>query len=159
MKKALIWILAGIGIALAAFIAGRRSVQPPKPSVTIITDTVTITEVRVDTVTRWKTKTAYLPRVDTVTLEVRDTVQVEVPISRYVAADTLYHVVATGYEVEFEEISIYPRTVIKEHYIECGKAVRWGLGVQAGYGAAISGSTVRLSPYIGIGISWNLLTL
>lgn len=156
--KIIIGLFAAIAIALSAFVAGRKSVRPGTIT-TIRVDTLTITEVRVDTITRWRTKTAYLPRVDTITLEVRDTVLVEVPICRYVAEDSLYRVVATGYEVEFEEVSVYPRTIIKEHYIEGCKASRWGLGVQAGYGAAVSGGVVKLSPYVGVGISYNILPL
>ena len=156
--KIILGIFAAIAIALSAFVAGRKSVRP-ETITTIRVDTLTITEVRVDTITRWRTKTAYLPRVDTITREVSDTVVVQVPIDRYVAEDSLYRVVATWYDVEFEEVSVYPRTVIKEHYIECSKAARWGLGVQAGYGATINGGNIKLSPYIGIGISWNLLNL
>lgn len=156
--KIIFGIFAAIVIALSAFVAGRKSVHQEVVTEVRI-DTLTITEVRVDTVTRWRTETAYLPRVDTITCEVCDTVVVEVPIDRYVAEDSLYRVVATGYDVEFEEVSVYPRTIIKEHYIECSKAARWGLGVQAGYGATINGGNLKLSPYIGIGISWNLLNL
>lgn len=150
----IIGLFAAIAVALSAFVAGRKSVRP-ETITTIRVDTLTITEVRVDTVTRWRTQTAYLPRVDTVTREVRDTVLVEVPIDRYVAEDSLYRVVATGYEVEFEEVTVYPRTVIKEHYIERSRAARWGIGLQAGYGATISDNAVKLSPYIGVGISYN----
>lgn len=156
--KIIFGIFAAIAIALSAFVAGRKSVHQEVVTEVRI-DTLTITEVRVDTITRWRTKTAYLPRVDTITREVCDTVMVEVPIDRYVAEDSLYRVVTTGYDVEFEEVSVYPRTVIKERYIECSKAARWGLGVQAGYGATIRGGDIKLSPYIGIGISWNLLNL
>ncbi len=156
--KIIIGIIAAIAIALSAFIAGRKSVHQEVITEVRI-DTLTITEVRVDTITRWRTKTAYLPQIDTVTMQVCDTVVVQVPIDRYVAEDSLYRVVATGYGVEFEEISIYPRTIIRDHYIECSKAARWGLGVQAGYGATINQGAVKLSPYIGIGVSYNLLNL
>lgn len=155
--KSFPFVFAAIVAAALSFFAGRKSVRP-ETITTVRIDTLTITKVRVDTITRWRTKTAYLPMVDTITLEVRDTVLVEVPIDRYVAEDSLYRVVATGYGVEFEEVSVYPRTIIKEHYIEGGKASRWGLGVQAGYGATISGGTVKLSPYLGIGMSYNFLT-
>ena len=156
--KIIIGLFAAIAIVLSAFVAGRKSVRP-ETITTIRVDTLTITEVRVDTVTRWRTQTAYLPRVDTVTREVRDTVLVEVPIGRYVAEDSLYRVVATGYEVEFEEVTVFPRTITKEHYIEGGQPSRWGLGVQAGYGAAVNGGAVKLSPYVGVGVSYNILTL
>lgn len=152
--KYIIGIIAAVTVAISAYVAGRKSVHQEVVTEVLI-DTLTITEVRVDTITRWRTKTAYLPRVDTITLEVRDTVHVQVPIDRYVAEDSLYRVVVTGYEVEWQEVTVYPRTVIEEHYIGCGKAARWGFGMQVGYGATISDNAVKLSPYIGVGISYN----
>jgi hypothetical protein len=38
------------------------------------------------------------------------------------------------------------------------KPTHWGIGVQAGYGATLSNNTVKLAPYIGVGISYNIIT-
>lgn len=35
---------------------------------------------------------------------------------------------------------------------------RWGVSVTAGYGAAVVDRQIRLAPYAGIGISYNLIT-
>lgn len=37
------------------------------------------------------------------------------------------------------------------------KPRRWGIGIQAGYGAVLA-PQVRMYPYVGIGISYNILT-
>lgn len=57
---------------------------------------------------------------------------------------------------ELDLIEVYPRT---EYQIQTVKTKpRWGLGIQAGYGCTLTGTQVRLSPYIGVGVQYNLLT-
>ena len=130
-------------------------------------DTVTITEVIVDTVYQVRTITAYLPVVpdagepmDTIDNPYDnppDSAAVKIPISRYVAEqDSLYRVVAEGYAVDFKEITVYPKTVTNT--VQIRKPTHWGIGIQAGYGATIQDKTVRLAPYVGVGISYNLVS-
>ena len=38
------------------------------------------------------------------------------------------------------------------------KPKRWGIGLQAGYGVSFSNKQIKATPYIGIGISYNILT-
>jgi len=145
---------------------GRDSVKIPEPQ--IIVDTVTITEVRIDTVERIRTVTAWLPAADPddepmdtidAPCPIQDSVAVQIPISRYVAQeDSLYRVVAEGYAVEFREITVYPKTITEQRYIEVPRRTRWGIGIQAGYGATITDRNVKLAPYIGVGLSYNIIT-
>lgn len=166
-KTGLFWaIVAALVLAAVSFAAGRnRGVCEARRGIsndTIVrVDTITVTEVRIDTVERVRTVTAYLPLADTIYRDriVRDTVAVEVPLSRYVAQeDSLYRVVATGYAVDFKEITVYPKTVTICNTLEVVKPTRWGIGIQAGYGATLHNNTVNLAPYIGVGISYNILT-
>jgi opacity protein-like surface antigen len=137
------------------FILGRYSVSPEPIEVErVVYDTITNTEVRVDTMWRTRVEKVYLTEVRRDTVTVRDTVLVEVPIYTYVAQDSLYRVEAEGFNVRFKRVDVYPRTVYRtqEKVVKTGD--KWGLGVQAGYGISGHG----LSPYIGIGISYNILT-
>lgn len=138
---------------------------PDSSSTTTQLDTVTENKPRPDTVWRDRVKVVRLPgKRDTVWLaaednEPMDSIDVEVPISRYVAhRDSLYHIEATGYDVEFEKIQVYPKTVTVTSTVEKLKTTRWGLGIQAGYGATLQDKTVRLTPYVGVGISYNLVS-
>lgn len=156
-------ILAAVALLVCLFAfgfeAGRGSVKIPEPTITERIDTVTITEVRVDTFYKYRERVSYLERIDTVTKMVIDTVAVVVPLSKYVAQkDSLYRVEATGYDVTFDNITVYPKTVTISNTIEVVKPTRWGLGIQAGYGATLQDRTVRLSPHIGVGVSYNLLS-
>lgn len=158
---ALVLVAVALLVCLFAFgfEAGRGSVKISEPTITERIDTVTITEARVDTVYKYRERVAYLERIDTVTKMVIDTVAVVVPLSKYVAQkDSLYRVEATGYDVTFDNITVYPKTVTISNTIEVVKPTRWGLGIQAGYGATLQDKTVHLSPYIGVGVSYNLLS-
>lgn len=152
-------LIAGALCGIGGWMLGKHSVKLPEPVIVEKIDTVTITEVRIDTVYRVREKVSWLERVDTVTNTVIDTVAVVVPLSKYVAQqDSLYRVEATGYDVTFDQITVYPKTITEEHWVETVKASTWGIGIQAGYGATLHDNTVRLAPYVGVGISWNILT-
>ena len=100
-----------------------------------------------------------LPPLEPSGIEARDSAAVEIPISRYVAErDSLYRVVAEGYAVDFKEITVYPQTVTICNTLEVRKPTRWGIGVHAGYGVTLNHNTVQLAPYIGVGISYNIIT-
>ena len=63
----------------------------------------------------------------------------------------------SGYRPVLERYEIdWPTTIITETHKP--KPKRWGIGVQAGYGAVLHDKTVQLSPYIGIGVSYNFLS-
>lgn len=81
-------------------------------------------------------------RVDT--LVVHDTVRVPLPIEQKVYASKDYRLVVEGFRPELAALEIYRKTP---------RPKRWGVGVQAGYGVSEKG----LSPYIGVGISYNVL--
>lgn len=168
-------ILAGLIAAVVClaigiwfgFEMGQKRAENKPPKIEVRIDTVTVTEVRIDTVEKVRTITAYLPVVpdadepmDTIDYPFTpDSVAVEIPILRYVAEqDSLYRVVAEGYAVDFKEITVYPMTVTITNTVEVRKPTHWGIGIQAGYGATLNHNTVQLSPYIGVGISYNIIT-
>lgn len=118
-------------------------------------DTIRVTDIRVDTVYRDKVIYRRLPSVEVVrtdTLVLTDTVFVAIPIETYIAQDTSYYIEATGYEVQFKHIEFYPTTVYRTERVSVPR--KWGIGIQAGYGASKQG----LSPYIGVGVQYNIFT-
>lgn len=144
-----------IGLLVATFFLGRHThkVEPIEVE-RVVYDTIIHERVKVDTMWRTRVEKVYLTEVRRDTVTVRDTVLVEVPIYTYIAQDSLYRIEVEGFNVRFNRIDVYPRTV----YITQDKVVKtsdkWGLGVQVGYGASKQG----LSPYIGIGVSYNIFT-
>lgn len=144
-----------IGLLVATFFLGRHThkVEPIEVE-RVVYDTIVSEKVRVDTMWRTRVETAYLTEVRRDTVTMRDTVLVEVPIYTYVAQDSLYRVEAEGFNVHFKRIDVYPRTVYRTQEKVVKTSDKWGLGVQVGYGASDQG----VSPYIGIGVSYNIFT-
>lgn len=159
-------ILCIIGIAaaiVAAFLFGRKTVK----NAPIIEERVdTLIVYRIDTITREKpvyvakkvVDTLFVPIRDTVSL--RDTVYMALEREQKVYEDSLYRAWVSGVYPSLDSISIYQTTKIVEvtKTIE-RKPKRWGLGVTIGYGATLSKErTVNLEPFIGVGVSYNILS-
>ena len=65
----------------------------------------------------------------------------------------------TGYRPQLDSIQIYQTTeYITKEIKTVTKPKRWGIGLQAGYGVSFSNMQIKATPYIGIGISYNILT-
>ena len=135
--------------ATLGFIGGRRSSIMPsveKSDTIIIRDTfidyrpapLSVTPLRVETVRLPLSGLAFARFADDITsvgdtvfLQIRDTVEVEVPIitSRYKGDN--YDIGVSGFRTELEYVKVYPQTkiVTKGYSIE---PKRWGFGVAVG---------------------------
>ena len=98
------------------------------------------------------------PIIRTDTLRVHDTLLVEVPIEQKVYADSNYRAVVSGWHPSLDTISVYPETrvITIERTRTEWKTARWGLALQAGAGISAKGA---IFPYVGVGVSYNLLPL
>jgi hypothetical protein len=70
--------------------------------------------------------------------------------------DSLYRAVVSGWHPSLDTLMIWPTTTtitIREK-VPIPSRSRWGIGIQAGAGATRNG----LTPYIGVGVSYNLLS-
>ncbi|MBR0330462.1 MAG: hypothetical protein IIX12_02565 [Alistipes sp.] len=145
-----------IAALVVAFFLGQLFAQPDVVEVERVEyDTIVRTVVVADTVERVKVVYRNLPSVEVVrtdTLVVRDTVRVAVPISRYTFSDSLYRCEVEGYEVSLKRMEVFPRTVYRTTIVR--EPSRWGVGVQVGYGLSREG----LSPYVGVGVNYNLIS-
>lgn len=81
---------------------------------------------------------------------IRDSVEVELPITRRVYADSMYRAVVSGWMPRLEEVEVYPRTVVRRETVV--RRDRLGVGVQGGLGVTPKG----VLPYVGVGVSWRL---
>jgi hypothetical protein len=148
-------ILAILILMGASFSLGRHTnMVEPTEIERIIHDTIVHEKVRIDTMWRTRKEEVYLTRVRVDTVFVHDTVLVEVPIYTYIAQDSLYRIEVEGFNVDFKRIDVYPRTVYRTQEKVVKTSDKWGVGVHVGYGASEQG----LSPYIGIGVSYNIFT-
>ena len=89
------------------------------------------------------------------TLRVRDTLVVVLDREQLEWRDSLCTVWASGVNPTVDSVRHYVTTQVVTNTVTVPvvKKTRWGLGIQGGYGIGNEG----LTPYIGVGVSYNLL--
>lgn len=153
MDKVRIILLLGVAVLLAA--ALRNCNRPTEVRIEEHRDTVIIRDTVRDTV--FVPKYVRIVRVDTVRVQLPgDTVKVPVslPIERKTYATDDYKAVIEGWRPEIVEMEVYPATkyITSTRTETLTERPRFGIGIQAGYGT----DGRKLTPYIGIGIQYNL---
>lgn len=160
------YILTGVGIAVAVligFLIGQKHpqklpVEPIKEKVDtlLIFDTITLTKpVFVEKI---QLDSVYMPVTDT--LWKHDTLYVYLEREQIQWQDSLCRVYASGVNPQVDSVTHFVQETIVTREISVPVKVksRWGLGIQVGYGAGINGKQVYLTPYVGVGISYNILS-
>ena len=160
------YILTGVGIAVAVligFLIGQKHpqkspVEPIKEKVDtlLIFDTITLTKpVFVEKI---QLDSVYMPVTDT--LWKHDTLYVYLEREQIQWQDSLCRVYASGINPQVDSVTHFVQETIINREISVPVKVksRWGLGIQVGYGAGINGKQVYLTPYVGVGISYNILS-
>lgn len=151
-------VLAAL-FALSGYFLGRRATSSAEVKIETVTDTLRIT----DTLLVEKPVPVEVRVVDTMivavtdTIRLSDTVYLRLPREIKQYEDSLFRAQVSGYRPELDWIEVYPQTVYLTKIVKTQDVKRWGIGVQAGYGAYASGGQVRLAPYLGVGISYNLI--
>lgn len=146
-------------LLLSGYFLGRRTARATESECIVQVDTLRIrdtvlvdkpvpVEVRV-------TDTMLVAVADTVV--VNDTVYLSLPRETKVYGDSTYTAQVSGYRPELDWVEVYPQTVYVTKNVITKDISRWGIGLQAGYGAYASGGQVRLAPYLGVGISYDIM--
>ena len=88
-----------------------------------------------------------------------DTIYLNMQREQIVWKDEFSRVYASGIMPHVDSVTHYvtTRVITKEIPVKEIKKTRWGLGVQAGYGVLL-GNQVQTAPYIGVGISYDILS-
>lgn len=89
-----------------------------------------------------------------------DTVYVPVPIESNYYADEGWEAWVSGYKASLDSLRIHQATAVVEvpAFKTVTKRARWGLGLQAGATYNLSKDQNRIQPYIGVGLSYNIIT-
>lgn len=92
------------------------------------------------------------------TVLVRDTVYLERETKVY--QDSLYRAVVSGFRPSLDSLTIFHpvRYITRTETVKVLQRKPWGIGIQAGYGATIQNGRIAGVPYIGVGVSYNLLS-
>lgn len=125
------------------------------------TDTIRyyVPTVKDSTVVRYQT--VKVPVKDTSRIIVRDTlhvteampdsVNVEIPITQKVYADSSYTAWVSGYAAQLDSISVVERTRTIVRTVPA-EASRWSIGLSTGYAVTPKG----MQPYVGVGVGYRL---
>ena len=161
MQKVVNLICAIIGVAFIAFLVGYdKGYLEANSNIIERVDTLVVC----DTITQYepiykeirKVERVLVPVVDT--LRVTDTLYVYLDREQVVWQDSLSRVYASGILPQIDSVHHYvaEREVILTQVVK--KPCRWGIGLQGGYGVGVNGGKVIASPYIGIGLSYNIIS-
>lgn len=157
-RNILIVIVAiGIGILIGWLC---RGFNPPQTEFITRTDTLTVR----DTITEKHPIYLKQTKTDTMLVAVRDTTVIH--DTTYIVMDREqkyykgndYEAWVSGYRPRLDSIWVFPETryITKEVKVQ-RKPTRWGIGIQAGYGIGVNSGQVTAFPYIGVGISYNIV--
>ena len=148
--------------SLAVFYAGRNwAIRRDTTGDTERVDTLVVRDTIVQEKPVYRTisqvRTEYVPVCDTI--RIQDTLFVPVQIETKVYEDSLYRAEVSGYKASLDRLEIYQqeRIITQTIPVQVKERKRWGIGVQAGYGVSTPNGKPVLSPYIGIGVSYDLI--
>ena len=157
MKDFLIPFFTILVLTCLSFYAGRKTAKPDQiETITERVDTLvirdTVKSLQPIYVTRRTVDSVLIPVTDT--FRVTDTLYVVLEREQVTWEDSLSRVYASGIRPQVDSVIHYRdrmvitrETVIKTHS-------RWGVGIQGGVGVGKDG----LTPYLGVGVSYNLIT-
>ena len=161
-KKTTFWVNALLILAcvfLFGFLIGQKHTQKlPVEPIKVKVDTLVIHDTTMSYkpiyVDRVKLDSVLVPVLDT--MMIHDTTFVYLDREKITWRDSLCEVYASGIMTQVDSVKHFReyQYVTIETAIPVKEKSHWGLGINAGYGVGQGG----LTPYIGIGVSYNILS-
>lgn len=175
IKHSLIFLLVGLVLGgIIGYFFGRNSVSVGKPSVKIERDTVTLHDTIPDYMpaakdsglVRWMVLRVPVEKAtpaehvaDVGNMIVRDTIEVEVPVTQKHYETENYQAWVSGYRPNLDSIEVYQREKIITETVtvtQKAKSKHWGIGFTGGYGYDFNTKTG--APFVGVGLSYNIFS-
>lgn len=157
MRKSLVILFAILVVGAVCFIAGRKTAK--KGGFETIVERVDTLVIR-DTIVAYKPKyitkrvveTEYVPVPEYI--ERNDTIYAVLEREQVVWEDSLARIYASGINPQVDSVMHYRTEKVINHIIPVKANPRWGVGLQGGVGVGKNG----LTPYVGVGVQYNILT-
>lgn len=158
-EKGVLVVMGIVSAILIGFLVGRRCDRnapgdpvSPRVDTLLIRDTFKVTEPKKETIK--VVDSVLVPVTDTI--RVTDTLYVILERQQVIWEDSLARVYSSGIDPHVDSVIHFTGKMVitREIPVIEVKNTRWGLGVQAGVGAGKDG----LTPYLGVGVSYNLLS-
>lgn len=151
--------MALLGLSfLVGYKRGKAAIPPPE----IVRDTIrerdTLKVPDPYEVTRLVRDTAWFPVTEYVVD--KDTIYAALPREEVRYEDSTYTAIITGIKPRLEYLAIYPekQVITVTEQIQVPRNNRWGIGLQVGYGITYAGGQILPSPYIGVGVHYDIFS-
>ena len=157
MRNSLAILFSVLVVGAVCFIAGRKTAK--KGGFETIVEMVDTLVIR-DTIVAYKPKYITKRVVDSVLVPVpeyierNDTIYAVLEREQVVWEDSLARIYASGINPEVDSVFHYRTEKVINHIIPVKANPRWGVGLQGGVGVGKGG----LTPYVGVGVQYNILT-
>ena len=157
MRKSLVILCLYFLIGATCFLGGRISAK--KGGGCTIVERVDTLVIR-DTITSYKPKYITKRVVDSVLVPVpeyivrNDTIIAVLEREQVVWEDSLARIYASGINPQVDSVMHYRTEKVINHIIPVKVNPKWGVGLQGGVGVGKGG----LTPYVGVGVQYNILT-
>ena len=89
------------------------------------------------------------------TIREKDTLYMMLPREQIMWSDEYTRIYASGIHPEIDSVTHYINEKIVTRDVV--RKARWGIGLTAGYGLSF-GDDFRISPYLGVGLTYNILS-
>ena len=164
IKKLLIAIAAVLAVVAVSYLIGLRTGQnkaaeplEEKVDTLVILDTIVSYKPVIEE--RVVIQEVLVPVVRTDTIWKHDTLYVPMERVQIAWRDSLSLIYASGIMPEIDSVWHYvsEKVVTREVTKVVSKPCRWGIGIHAGYGVQF-GEQIRTAPYVGVGLSYNILS-
>lgn len=162
MRNVALLLIAALAIFGGGFLLGRGHRPAPVEVIKETRDTLYLRDTLIAEVAAapcyiYRTEEVVIPVHDTIVA--RDTIYAAVERTTLRYEDSTYTAIVSGIYPRLDSLAIYPRReVITIHTTERVTVPRrWGIGLQAGYGGVLAEGKIATGPYIGVGVTYNLV--
>ena len=147
-------LLILVGILIGQKYRQKSPLEPPEIKVDTLFVRDTIMQYKPIFVDKTKVDSVLIPVKDTIVI--RDSVYIYMDREKVTWRDSLCEVYASGIMASVDSVRHFHeyKYITIETQVPVKVRSHWGLGVNAGYGVGQGG----LTPYIGIGVSYNILS-
>ena len=157
MRNSLVILFALLIVGAIGFIAGRKTAKTggfetivERVDTLVIRDTIVAYKPKY--ITKRVVETEYVPVPEYI--ERNDTIYAVLDREQVVWEDSLARIYASGINPQVDSVMHYRTENVINHIIPVKVNPQWGIGIQGGVGVG----NVGLTPYVGIGVQYNILT-
>lgn len=162
IRRSLIAAAVILAVIAVSYLMGRnRGINEASARVVERVDTLVVR----DTITQYEPIVKRITKVERVlvpvtdTLRQTDTLYVVLDREQVMWEDSLSRVYASGIMPEIDSVQhfVTERVITREVVVPKVRRTRWGIGINAGYGVLL-GDQVRTAPYVGVGVSYDIVS-